>query len=260
MCARIGPTGGAEVEVRTTGAARAGQVLQAVLVGVLASLLLALAMVAFPGLLSPDLRESLGLAAAEPSVPSGSDSYTFLAVQPGTRDQPVTYSSCRTLHYVINFDGAPARFADGRFIHDAVARMSVATGLRFTYDGTSTLRRQTRSYSSGPILFSFDDVADDPQLDGAAAIGGSATVVRHGHEVYSTGEVTFERDYFAKLASLTTGEAQARAIALHEIGHVVGLGHVHDPDEIMDAYGGHRLDLGPGDLNGLRIIGAVPCY
>lgn len=246
--------------MRTIDPARAGRLLQSLLVGLLTVLLVAIGVVMAPDLLTPSLRETFGLVRAQPLVAPGEGSYKFLATQRGTDDVPVGYDRCRTLHYVINFDGVPARFADGRFIHDAVQRISQASGLRFVYDGTSDQRRRTRSYRSGPILFSFDLVGDDPELDGASAIGGSATVMRHGHEVYSTGEVTFERDYFAKLASWTTGERQARAIALHEIGHVLGLDHVSDTGEIMNAYGGHMLDLGPGDLTGLRILGSIPCY
>ena len=258
------PTGG-DSKVRTSesqhaGSTRAGRVLETVLVCMLTLLLLAIGAVAFPALLGPRLRDTFGLASAQTVLGSGTGGYKFLVMEPGTHDVPVTYDSCKPLHYVINFNGAPARFADGQFIQDAVARISQASGLRFTYDGTSTLRRQTRSYESGPILFSFDDVADDPKLDGAAAIGGSAIVTHHGHRVYSTGEVTFERNYFAKIATWPYGEQEARAIALHEIGHVLGLDHVSDTDEIMNPSAGHVLDLGPGDLAGLRILGSGPCY
>ncbi len=48
-------------------------------------------------------------------------------------------------------------------------------------------------------------------------------------------------------------------ILMHELGHAMGLGHVHDPHQVM--YSGRYPDLrvddwGPGDLEGLRQVGA----
>ena len=47
---------------------------------------------------------------------------------------------------------------------------------------------------------------------------------------------------------------------MHELGHVVGLDHVKDRHELMNPeYLG--LDTwGPGDRQGLAVLGAGPCY
>ncbi len=42
---------------------------------------------------------------------------------------------------------------------------------------------------------------------------------------------------------------------LHELGHLVGLGHVQAPFELMNRDGGGVVDYGAGDLAGLRRLG-----
>ena len=43
---------------------------------------------------------------------------------------------------------------------------------------------------------------------------------------------------------------------LHELGHLMGLGHVRTRGELMHPAGGGVVDFGPGDLEGLRQLGA----
>ena len=44
-------------------------------------------------------------------------------------------------------------------------------------------------------------------------------------------------------------------MVLHELGHVMGLDHVKVDGELMESAGGGVTDFGPGDLEGLRILG-----
>ena len=46
---------------------------------------------------------------------------------------------------------------------------------------------------------------------------------------------------------------------LHELGHLVGLDHVDDPNELMYPRAAERTSYGPGDLKGLALLGAIPC-
>ncbi len=56
------------------------------------------------------------------------------------------------------------------------------------------------------------------------------------------------------------GWAAARAIVMHELGHLVGLAHVHVADELMYPENiGHRT-FGPGDREGFRQLGLGPCF
>ena len=46
---------------------------------------------------------------------------------------------------------------------------------------------------------------------------------------------------------------------LHEFGHVIGLDHVDSPRELMHEGNNDLTSFGPGDLEGLRLLGKGPC-
>jgi hypothetical protein len=74
---------------------------------------------------------------------------------------------------------------------------------------------------------------------------------------WSSGFITFNADkdqgYFPGFGrGLTRG-----ALILHELGHVAGLGHVRDSNEIMAEFSSHLnrpASFGPGDLAGLTSL------
>jgi len=49
------------------------------------------------------------------------------------------------------------------------------------------------------------------------------------------------------------------AVILHEFGHVLGLAHVDSPGELMYVHNVGRTTYGPGDVEGLRLLGRGPC-
>jgi hypothetical protein len=48
-------------------------------------------------------------------------------------------------------------------------------------------------------------------------------------------------------------------VVLHELGHLVGLAHVNDPQQLMYSRGSTSNGLGPGDLAGLARLGEGAC-
>jgi hypothetical protein len=56
------------------------------------------------------------------------------------------------------------------------------------------------------------------------------------------------------------GAKLVRAVMMHELGHVVGLAHVHDVRELMNPKTVGRTSFGPGDLEGLAELGAARCF
>ncbi len=116
----------------------------------------------------------------------------------------------------------------------------------------------TTSLVPQPVLIMWATPEEVPELAGdVAGIGGSSAAGRPGLVHYVTGRIVLDRDVFAAHVGERTPYAQA--IIDHELGHVVGLAHVDDPEELMNADNVGQLSYGPGDLQGLARLGAVPC-
>ena len=66
----------------------------------------------------------------------------------------------------------------------------------------------------------------------------------------------------ADLLTLSSNErdfAVATAVVMHELAHVIGLAHVDNSSEVMNATNTYRAQWGPGDLQGLALAGAGSC-
>jgi hypothetical protein len=196
----------------------------------------------------------------------GDGTYRFLQHQPGDPDEPVTYSPCEPVEVVINPDGTDDPDLAREVVLEALEQVAEATGLRMDYLGDSDDRPRWRSTTqpvfggARPVLVSFATEDEVPELEEqVAGVGGSASVRRDGVSTYVTGQVTLETDTFNDLLSDPDGVAVARAITLHELGHLVGLAHVDDERELMNAHNRGQLDFGPGDREGLAELGRGPC-
>jgi hypothetical protein len=227
--------------------------------------------VAVPSLLPEPLRDLVGLGpdrlAERPAV-SGSGTFAFLGHQPGDPGEAVAYDPCRPIRVRINPDGAPEGGPD--LVRRAMAEVEEATGLVLQYDGTSTKRPQWEStyvptflgrIQAAPVLVAWADEDEVPQVAGdVAGIGGSVAVTEPDGVVrYITGGVTLDAEDFDEIASRPDGEAEMRAIVLHELGHLVGLAHVEDPRELMNGDNIGLRDFGTGDRLGLAALGAGSC-
>lgn len=224
-----------------------------------------------PSIVPLSLREAVGLAPSRevPAQPVGSGgAYAFSAHQDGDPDDPVGYDPCEPVKVKVNPQYAPSGYQD--LVTEALDRVGSAAGLRFEYEGTTDERpRWENAYvpiffgnprsRAGLIAWAGPD--EVPELAGrVAGVGGSLAVEdQHGRSRYITGGVTLDRALYADLMGSPEGRAQARAILLHELGHLLGLGHVDDPTELMNGENAGVLDFGPGDLAGLARVGAGTC-
>jgi hypothetical protein len=77
---------------------------------------------------------------------------------------------------------------------------------------------------------------------------------------YVSGLVYLDGFSFAQLGLRPEGHAQARAIIMHELAHLVGLTHVADSGQLMYADNNGQTGFGAGDLEGLRRLGGGPCF
>lgn len=205
------------------------------------------------------------LAPAVPVTTSGS--HAFLHTDSG--GNPVGYDPCRPVRYVIRPDGMPA--SGERLVDEAIAVVSAASGLVFEYDGTTdeapTVERQLiqpERYGDvwAPVLIAWSDETVLPELAGeVAGLGGSAAVPGStGDGLWlAAGRVVLDTADVSSMLVRPDGFALALAIVVHELAHVVGLDHVQDPGELMYPVSSSRTDLGPGDLQGLALVGQVEC-
>jgi hypothetical protein len=206
--------------------------------------------------------------AAAATPPAGTGGYAFLMThQDGS---PVTWDPCRPVHYVTRPDGAPKGGA--ALVRWAFRQISTATGLQFVDDGAineapsdSRASFQPARYGDrwAPVLVAWSDpVAWPPLANGVLGRAGPTPfgIAGRDNERFVTGQAVFNGPALG--VQLQTGDDnKARAVLLHELGHLVGLDHVTDPFQVM-----YDTNLYPlpsyrsGDLRGLKLLGSGRCF
>jgi hypothetical protein len=182
---------------------------------------------------------------------------------------PVGYDPCRPVRYVVNTAGQPPAL-DG-VVHEAAQIVSEAAGVLLVHDGSTdeppAMDRaliQPDRYGDdwAPVLVAWADEDGFPELAGqVAGIGGSAAVpgpTGQGRWL-AAGRVVLDGPDLAAMLERPGGSDQVRAIVVHELAHVLGLDHVDDTGELMHPLTRDRSDLGPGDRQGLALLGQVAC-
>lgn len=199
-----------------------------------------------------------------PVTETGVGSFSFSLTQSGS-NAPVAYDPCREVEYVVNDTLAPSG-SEG-LVQSAVEEISAATGLVFAFTGHTDEIPVARSSDLGPrrepvvVAWTTPDAVEGLR-DEVAGLGGSSARLHEdsGRLEYVTGMVALDAPQLSEVIARPNGPAQARAIVVHELGHLVGLDHVEDPGELMHADNVGLLTLGPGDREGLAALGAGPCF
>ena len=195
-----------------------------------------------------------------------SGSFAFVAQQPGSA-QPVGYDPCRPIAVVVNNRTMPA--GAETLVAEALRLVRGATGLTLSIEGPTTEKPSTRRppfqperYGDrwAPVLIAWSDPGESPELaGGVGGYGGSVRTQSAEREVFVSGAISLDGPQLADILDGQDGHARARAVVLHELGHVVGLAHVQDEGEIMNPTGGDVTSYQAGDRSGLAQLGALPC-
>ena len=182
---------------------------------------------------------------------------------------PVRWNPCETISYAVNTAGATSSIKPD--LHEALARVTRATQIEFVSVGTTEetfLRAYQRMRYQG-VIRKAELIIIWVDHDGYQEILRRLRDPRPSIAFAKTmaGLYADQDQYFGGIivmdAEATSqpgfGHSYAHgSVLLHELGHIMGLDHVKDPDQLM--YSGRHpnyglRDFGPGDLEGLRHLG-----
>jgi hypothetical protein len=189
----------------------------------------------------------------------GEKNYSFVATEPN--GLPVAWDACKPIHYVVNPEGAPGDWES--LVEDAMSETEEASGFDFKDDGTSndtwSDRREDDADGDLPVLIDWATPDEVGQLEGdTVGIGGSSAVTRNGETRYVTGVVVLDELEYQQMRGSGRSLA-ARLILAHELGHVLGLDHYDDANQLMHPqYVGQR-GFGDGDKAGFEELHDLPC-
>lgn len=190
------------------------------------------------------------------AVPVGPYSFTYLGTQPGGWDP------CIPIPVVVNLKNAPAgALAD---VRTALAQINAASGLKFTVTGTTALPPNTdwgmdSRGSWKPVLVAWDQPGTNLVTGSEAGSTSTVAIVNGASKQIVSGMVEFNST-LNRYYRPGFGPGMYRGtLMLHEFGHLAGLDHVTDPQQVMYPVTQTASGLGSGDRAGLRILGQRRC-
>jgi hypothetical protein len=193
----------------------------------------------------------------------------FRFLKRATGGAPVRWNPCETITYAVNTRGAKSPVRQD--LKEALRRVPQATGVEFESVGTTKelfmsayLRMRYRGViRKAELILIWVDHHDYEAIlrrlhDRRPSIAFAKTMagLYVDRDQYFGGIIVMDADATARRGF---GYRYAHgSVLLHELGHIMGLDHVKDPDQLM--YTGRHpnyflRDFGPGDLEGLRRLG-----
>lgn len=207
------------------------------------------------------LLPAVGVHAVPPA-----DTYAWMQTQ-GDGSTPVTFDPCRPIHYVTRSTGPMTDNVS--IIHEAVATVSAASGLRFVHDGPTNERPtqgrapfQPEAYGDrwAPVLIAWTDPEESPELTDKAGLGGGIPWRdTNGRVTYVSGTIWLDAASLVPLMKNAPGRERVGAVVVHELTHVLGATHPAASNQLMSDWGKGRMSLGPGDRYALSVLGQGKC-
>jgi hypothetical protein len=195
-----------------------------------------------------------------PLGPANPASYRFTSVD--ALGRPARWDPCQAIRWGFNPDKAPSAALE--LAQAAIGRLAAASGLAFSYAGTTSYRPLKQPEGAMPAGFdaviafgTVDEYADF--TGGTFGIGGfTSSIGAEGSRIVRGGVVLNAPAVAGIPDGFGRGQRRGGAL-LHELGHMVGLDHVSDPAQMMNPAltTGAPADYAEGDRTGLSKVGAA---
>jgi hypothetical protein len=201
----------------------------------------------------------------------GSESaYAFLSL--GSNGVPARWNKCKTVRYRVNPNGLPPLGLEDT--QEAIRRLSLASQIRFEYVGpTSVIPYATNDwYSQVPtnerrsteLWITFTDESSIPALAGST-IGIGGPVWQEASSGKADAQIIAGGISLKNLLDIEPGfgsGAKRGSLLMHELGHVMNLGHVGESVQIMypELVDETKSMYQNGDLAGFRQLHSYPCF
>ena len=193
-----------------------------------------------------------------PGGPPPTQPFNFSEMSGGL---PVRWNPCAPIPYVVNLGGYADSFRP--IIDEAVERLEAATGLTFVAAGDTTYMPTAGNggqfpAASAQVVIALGDEVQTDLVPGSVV--GQAKILFVGQAIFRATVVIDIGDVGANPPWSSTGTGP---VLLHELAHAVGLAHVNDASQLMNAFASSSgpTTYGSGDLTGLWQLGsAAGCF
>lgn len=185
-------------------------------------------------------------------------------ISTGWDGAPGSFDRCTPIPYQYNRTGVPDWMVTD--VETTITTIESVTGLDFVRrpDTTDSPERDpvNADGSVKPVIIGFGTQAQFPGLAGSVVgyagpyFSGSWNSIRYDGSVFVSGRVVFDS---ADLAAYAPGFGVGNTfgkVPLHELGHLIGLGHVSNAEEAMNTVLTFDRSgmYGSGDTLGLRLL------